>query len=329
MTRGIIEKAYVEPAAFIHAVGKMTENRYNDVMAEKILCDFCLREIKGLFKRSKKFDETHYICNECRETILAHNLPLAYGLMQILVTAEPRMREMIMTDYLENHSVDAVKAEFFPDEGVALHKGEHLVNKRPATIRVQKAMIPEKKAVTSIPAITRNDVMNLSDAVGNSGWQDVEGTLYETNAALYFLSSNLINVHRLTSLVKTQTDADAIRVLEHNRSFTYHTPHTDLFFMRETLYRLITAAAHHKKSNLIYLTSDNTMTLTPGIYNVPHNIRPGVYWVSPVNQASLSVRDAAGHIHDVRSGRLQVDAGSMLEVTGEYRFRLNNPDDHS
>ncbi len=36
-----------------------------------------------------------------------------------------------------------------------------------------------------------------------------------------------------------------------------------------------------------------------------------------------------GIVHDVRSGRLQIDAGSMLEVTGEYRFRLHNPDEHS
>jgi hypothetical protein len=92
--------------------------------------------------------------------------------------------------------------------------------------------------------------------------------------------------------------------------------------MRETFYRMAAAAKENKKKNLIYLASENTMTLTSGIYNVPKNIRAGNYWVNPVNDSGLSIRDANGRYHEIRGGRLHIDEGSTLEVTGQYEFRF-------
>ena len=81
------------------------------------------------------------------------------------------------------------------------------------------------------------------------------------------------------------------------------------------------AVQSNKSGNLIYLSSDNTMTITPGIYSIPKNILPGTYYVSPLKDHGMHVKDALGRVRECRSGRVQLDEGSSLEVTGEYQLR--------
>ena len=82
-------------------------------------------------------------------------------------------------------------------------------------------------------------------------------------------------------------------------------------------------AAENKNRSLIYLASENTMTLTPGQYSVPKNIKSGTYYVNPVEKGSLFIRDANGQIRKVKPGRVRIDDGSVLEVKGEYEVRYN------
>ena len=290
-------------------------------MANKI-CDFCLEETKGLFKQPETIQGGYHICRKCRKIIEDYGLPVKYDLFQLLVTADPSMHEMMMGDYLENHKAEDTIAKYFPLPNILLHDGEHCINMRKASINVSRSLIPSSLAVTAIADICRPQITNLSDAADPSDAVKADGMLYETDAAVYFLSEHFINCHRLTSLIKENQPTDAVHVLEHNRRYTYYTPHSDLFFMRETFYRMAAAAKENKKKNLIYLASENTMTLTSGIYNVPKNIRAGNYWVNPVNDSGLSIRDANGRYHEIRGGRLHIDEGSTLEVTGEYEFRF-------
>ena len=293
-------------------------------MAKKV-CDFCLEEGKGLFRQPESLSDGHYICKNCRKIIERYDLPVKYDLFQLLVTAEPHMQEMMMGDYLEHHKPAEAIAKYYPTPAMRLHEGEHCVNVSPAIIRVDARAIPAKTAVSRISDISRKDIVNLSDAKGTSG-QEVEGTLYETDAALYFLSENFINCHRLTSIVDTHLDTEAIHVLEHGKEFSYQLQNADLFLLRSAFYQMAVAAASNKKKSLIYLASENTMTLTSGKYNVPKNIKSGVYWVNPVDAASMRVRDANGQLHAVNSGRIRIDNGSTLEVKGEYQLRYNKRD---
>ena len=53
-------------------------------------------------------------------------------------------------------------------------------------------------------------------------------------------------------------------------------------------------------------------------------MRPGTYFVSPASSpATLQVRDAQGRIRTVADGELDLDEGSLLEVTGSYEFRIH------
>ena len=65
------------------------------------------------------------------------------------------------------------------------------------------------------------------------------------------------------------------------------------------------------------------MTITPGTYDVPKHIQAGTYYVSAVKDDGLHIRDAAGKLHSMHNGRVHLDEGSQLEVTGEYHFRFN------
>ena len=295
-------------------------------MSAKV-CDFCFNEYKGIFSRTEKLPDGHILCRSCRQKIESYGLPVKYDLFQLLVTADPKMREVIMSDYLESHSVEETRADFFPDSPIPLHTGEHLINQVNATITVDASMIPQREVIQRIAGITKKDVSNLYDVPGGT---EIKGTIYETDAAFYFLSEHFINVHRRTNVVHSIEDDHAIHVLERGHSYTYKTPHTDLFFMRDTLHRLMVAKEKAAHASLIYLSSDNTMTLMPGIYMVPKNVRPGTYYVSPASApATLQVRDAQGRIRTVADGELDLDEGSLLEVTGSYEFRIHDRPRHS
>ena len=291
-------------------------------MANKI-CDFCLEEGRGLFRQPETLPDGHCVCKKCRKIIQSYDLSVKYDLFQLLVTAEPYMQEMMMGDYLEHHKPKDAIAKYFPIQQMRLHEGEHCINVREASITVNPLDIPHLAAVTRIADIGKGDIDNLPDVPKGTKGTEVTGMLYETDAALYFMSERFINCHRLSSIVTTHTDTEAIHVLEHGREYTYKLPHADLFLLRSTFYHMAVQMSENKKKSLIYLASENTMTLTSGKYNVPKNIKSGVYWVNPVDEANLSVRDANGKLHAVKPGRVRIDAGSTLEVNGEYQFRYN------
>jgi hypothetical protein len=292
-------------------------------MASKI-CDFCLREYKGPFRRLRKLEDGHLICGSCAKVLEDYGLPAAYDLFQLLVLAPPEMRDVIMSDYLESHSPQEVMTRFFPAGDMPLHKGETLITQRPASITVEESLVPAESRQVEIRTITKKDVLNLYDAPKGKAWP---GTLYETNAALYFIADRFVNVHRLTNIIKNHEDTKAVHVLEHGQEYTYALPHADLFFMRDAFFTRTQAALKNKKDSLIYLSSENTMTLTPGIYSVPANVRSGSYYVNPVGDSTISVRDAFGRRVPITDGRLQLDEGSSIEVTGSYQFRFQKHED--
>lgn len=291
-------------------------------MAKKV-CDFCLEEYGGLFSGVQQLDDGHLICRKCRKKLEDYGLPIKYDLFQLAIIAEPSMREMILSDYLEHHSPDDAIAKYFPLTNMLVHEGEHVVNVRDASITVDPSLIPSGKAVQRICDISRRDISDLFDQKNGTS---VQGKLYETDAALYFLSEHFINVHRLTNMVRDHQDHNAIHVLEHGHEYTYTTPHTDLFYLRDLFHTLAVNRKADRKQNLIYLSSENTMTLTPGIYRVPKNVKPGTYWASPVDAAGMSIRDANGHVKNVSRGKVHLDEGSTLEVTGEYQLRIKQRD---
>ena len=291
-------------------------------MANKV-CDFCLEEGKGLFRQPEALPDGHRVCKNCRKIIESYGLNVKYDLFQLLVTAEPNMQEMMIGDYLEHHKPAEAIAKYFPIPAIPLHEGEHCVNLRPASIRVERSAIPAKPAVKRVTDITKKDINNLPDARTDAGSEEIEGTLIETDAALYFLSDHFINCHRLTSIITSHTDTEAVHVLEHGRSYTYEVENADLFLMRSTFYHMAMQYAENKKKSLIYLASENTMTLTPGKYMVPKNIKSGVYFINPVDNGSLRIRDANGGSHNVLPGRVRLDEGSTLEVKGNVQVRYN------
>ena len=296
-------------------------------MANKV-CDFCLEEGRGLFHQPERLPDGHYICKNCRKMISSYDMQIKYDLFQLLVTSEPRLQEMMMGDYLEHHRPEDAIAKYYPITPMVLHKGEHVVNMRSAVITVDRGSIPASMAVKRIGDIGRKEISNIPSAKSKSGSVDVEGTLYETDAALYFLSDHFINCHRLTSVISEHIDTDAVHVLEHGRQYSYKTPHADLFHLRSVFYHMAVAATENKEKSLIYLASENTMTLTSGKYNVPKNLKSGIYWVNPVEDATLHVRDANGRVRSVSSGRLRIDNGSTLEVDGQYEVRYNKREEN-
>lgn len=286
-------------------------------MAKKI-CDFCLEEGKGLFNQPKEIDDTHRICRHCRKIIESYGLPVEFDLFQVLVTAEPRIREMIMNTWMERQPIDSLFSKYYPPTSLELHRYEVAVNIEKSKIRVTQARIPTTKAVDQISLVSRNQISNLeTDPSG----EEVEGLLIQTNAALYFMSDHFINCHRLSTMATDCLDEHEIHVMDHGKMYSYSVDHSDLFFLRNTFFHLLSIAKEEKKKNLIYLKSDNTMTLTPGIYRVPRNIKSGTYYISPVENSHLSIKDAAGRIIDGGKGKISIDDGSILEVDGQYHFR--------
>lgn len=293
-------------------------------MARGKVCDFCLSEKKGFFARMDDVLGGYHICSNCREKLNKYNLPIRYDLFQRVVVNDPVMHEMIMNNYLEEHTVSECLSKYYPTGSMMLHKGEYLVSAAEATLYVNQSRIPTTMAKQGIIQITREDVLNIEDGEERV---PVTGTLYETSAALYFMSEHFINVHRLNNMVIDNDDKNAIHILENHRPFTYHIPNADLFIIRHKFYHII--QLHKRKENgLIYLASENTMTLTPGIYNIPKNIKSGTYWLSSFDDNGLSITDAAGVERVFKDGQVELSDGSRIEAHGEYQLRINKHEDN-
>ena len=93
--------------------------------------------------------------------------------------------------------------------------------------------------------------------------------------------------------------------------------------MRERFFRKVNAAACNKKQHLIYIRNDNELTITPGVYEIPRSLRPGIYKVKAVNDAGLHIRDSIGRVKDYYENEECIDLsnGGILECTGEYELQ--------
>ncbi len=170
-----------------------------------------------------------------------------------------------------------------------MHEGEHCINAVEAEMTVKKSEIPAANAVTSIADIQRKDIVNLADApedTSRSDLQRVKGMLYESEVALYFLSEKFINCHRLGFVKRNTGETD------------------------------------NKQQHLIYIRNDNELTITPGVYEIPRSLKPGIYKVKAVKDDGLHIRDAIGRVKDYYENEECIDltAGGILECTGEYEL---------
>lgn len=292
-------------------------------MARKV-CDFCLTEGKGLFSGLEKLKDGHYICRNCRGKIEKYGLPVKYDIFQCLVTAQPHMQDMIMTAWLENHSADQILYDLYPLPDILLHEGEHCLNAIEATQTIQKDDLPEEPYhANSIAEIRKKNIADVPSTSSRTGSMKVKGMLYETEVALYFISDSYVNCHRLGYVLKDRDETDRIMVQTKKKSFTYIVKNADLFFLRERMYRKVNGVLNNKDTNLIYISNDNEVTITPGIYDIPKNLRPGKYEVKPVNALGLHVRDQLGRVTDYYEDDISIDlsAGGSLESTGEYKLK--------
>lgn len=292
-------------------------------MAEKKICDFCLETEGTFFHPLYDVPGGYYICQNCREILKKYNLPIRNDLFQQLVTHEPSLREMIMRNYLEGHTKSDTLAKYFPTGTKILHNREHLISAQEVTLTVPKDLIPDTLAKTEIVDITKQDILNIEDAHDGQEAEIVSGMLYETSGAIYFMSEHFINAHHINNLVMDSTDTSAIHVQENHHPFTYHTVNADLFLLRHQFYFLMNTYTNEKNQNIIYLASENTMTLTPGIYSVPKNIKSGTYYLSSLGDNSLNVRDAAGQVTQYMDGLIELLDGSQIECSSEHQLRIN------
>ena len=292
-------------------------------MAKKKVCDFCLDEFGGLFSKVEKLPDGHMMCKNCKSIIQSYNLPLKYDLFQCLVTAQQNMQDMIMDAYLESHDAADAMAKFYPLPAVLLHDMEHCINACKATITVDKTKIPMAQAVKSIALVQKSTINNIPDTLEKDHAEIVRGTLYETEAALYFLSDNFVNCHRLGYMQRNQNENDRIIVKTPTKTFTYKIEHADMFYMRERFFRKVNAAKHNKRQHLIYLTNEDKVTITPGVYDIPKALRPGIYKVRAINDAGLHIRDQFGRVKDYYENEESIDLsdGGVLECTGEYQLQ--------
>ncbi len=286
-------------------------------MADKKTCEFCLVENRGLFGHLRRMRDGNYICADCRRIIESYGLPIQSDIFQKLVTAEPQRRDMLMRDHLERMSAADCIARYYPMPPIMMHKGEHCINLTEASIKVDPEAVPGGLAPDNILDIRAADVKNLGDFPDGT---KVKGTLIQTEYALYFLSDHFINAHRLNDIVRTNSSTTTVKVVRSQNTYTYQVPHADLMFMRETFFNKLLSSA---KDNLIYLSSENTMTIMPGSYSVPRNIPSGTYYVTAVRDDGIHITDALGKRRSAAQGRIRLDEGSRLEVTGEYKFRIN------
>jgi len=289
----------------------------------KNVCDFCLSEGKGLFGRPATLPDGHHICKNCRSIIQSYGLPVKYDLFQTLVTADPNMQDMIMGAYLENNSPDAAIAKFYPYPAIPLHDGEHCINAFKASITVQKSMIPEEDAVTDICSIRKKNISDIYDSSARTNSERVQGMLYETEVALYFMSQKFINCHRIGYIRRSQNDNDRISVITPDHTYTYMVQHADLFFLRERFFQKVNAAKHNKTQHLIYIKGENEVTITPGVYDIPKSLRPGRYKVTAINDIGLHMKDSIGRVKDYYASdeHIDLEEGGILECTGEYELK--------
>lgn len=291
-------------------------------MAKKV-CDFCLSQVGGLFNSPQKLSDGHYVCKHCRDIIESYDLPLRYDIFQRIVTAQPHMKDMIMDTYLETNNPDDVIARLYPLPKILLHDGEHCINAIRANLRVSASSIPDTYAPRSIVEIRKSTINNIPDAVNKKESVKIEGMLYETEAAVYFMSEHIVNCHRLGYVVRNSGEKEKIQVVTPTKSFTYIVENAEMFFIRERFYQKVNAAKHHKDEHLIYIKNDNELRITPGVYDIPKSLRPGVYKVRALNDAGLHVKDSLGRIRDYYESEESIDLtnGGVLEVTGEYELK--------
>lgn len=290
-------------------------------MSKKV-CDFCLSEAKGFFSSMEHLPDGHYVCSKCRKIIRSYDLPVKYDIFQCLVTAQPHMRGTIMGAFLENHNADECLAKYYPLPSVLLHEGEHCINAIDATLHVSRDEIPAEHAVTNVNEIRRQTIHNIADGNG-SDKTAVKGILYETEAALYFVSDHIINCHRLGYIERNNDDDEHIIVNTPKKTYTYDVEHADLFFMRERFFQKVKAAKGNKQQSLIYIRNDNEYRITPGVYQIPKSLKPGIYEVKPLNDAGLHIKDSLGRTRDYYANEQSIDLsdGGTLECTGEYELK--------
>ncbi len=292
-------------------------------MAKNKVCDFCLGEGRGMFRRLETLPDGHHICKDCKRLIQKYHLPLKHDLFQTLVTAQPNMKDMIMDAYLENNDANEALAKHYPFPAILMHAGEHCINVVDAQYTVAKAMIPDTPAVRSIQAVMKGSINNIRDAAAGEESVIVEGKLYETEAALYFLSPYIVNCHRLGYTKRNTGSTDQVVVATPTKTFTYSVENADMFFMRERFYQKVNAARHNKDKHLIYITNDNQVRITPGVYDIPKSLRPGIYKVKAIKDAGLHIKDPMGRIKDYYENEEHIDLrdGGVLECTGEYQLQ--------
>ncbi|MCR4952189.1 MAG: hypothetical protein K6A40_12800 [Solobacterium sp.] len=291
-------------------------------MARKV-CDFCLRESKGLFGAHETLKDGHHMCKNCKDIIQSYGLPLKYDLFQCLVTAQPNMKEMIMDAYLEKNKPDDCLTRHYPYPQILMHEGEHCVNAVKATITVKTDLIPEGQAVTSIAEIQKRTIHNIPDTSERTGNTKVTGMLYETEAALYFVSEHIINCHRLGYMQRNRKENDRVCVVTPTKTFTYRIAHADLFYLRERFFQKVNAKRQNKGQHLIYITNDNEIRITPGVYDIPKSLKPGLYQVKAIKDSGLHIRDALGRVVDYYESEKSIHLrdGGVLECTGEYQLK--------
>ncbi len=293
-------------------------------MANKTVCDFCLSEGKGLLNRPEKIRGGHHICKSCRNILKKYDLPVAFDLFQQLVTAQQNMRNMIMDAYLEAHTAEDAMARFFPDpQGIKLHEGEYCINCVDASLMVDTELIPDQKAPGDIADIEKKNISDVPDAKDTKNNLRITGKLVETQVAIYFLSENFINCHR-PGFLKRSADTDRIVIDTGKKHFTYRVKHADIFYLRESFYRKVYAALNNKKKHLIYITGDDEVTITPGVYEIGRSLRAGKYRVVPVHNKGLHMKDPMGRVKDYYESDeyIEVKEGGVLECTGEYHLKF-------
>ena len=291
-------------------------------MARKV-CDFCLKESSGILSGYEKLADGHYICRDCKSIISSYGLSLKHDLFQTLVTAQSNMKDMIMDTYLDKYSADDTIAKFFPMPAILLHGGEKCINTIPASITVNRYSIPDEDAVSAIVDVSKYTINNLVDVASGEEGEKVDGTLYLTDAAIYFLSKKFVNCHRIGHIKRDATYKNKIVIATPTKTFTYTVKNNELFFLRERFYHKVIAAKHNKSQHLIYMTNDNKITITPGVYDISKNLKAGCYKVKAIKDAGLHIKDPLGRVHDYYENEetIYLDDGGKLECTGEYQLQ--------
>ncbi len=292
-------------------------------MAKKHVCDFCLAEPKGFFAHHDRLRDGHYICKNCASIIQHYKLPLEYDLFQKLVVADPKMTDMMMDAWLENNDAQEALNKYYFYPGLSLHDEEICINAMPAYMIVKNKDIPYETAVKDIRRVSKRTYHNVPSAEDSVGTTRVNGMLYETQIAVYFMTEHFVNCLRPGYMIKRREETDRITMATPSRIYVYYVDHADLFYLREAFFHKAQRVLAKKDQNLIYLSNTNEYLITPGVYEIPNTLQPGIYNVTAVNGSGLHIRDALGRSVDFDDSYTAIDLseGSFLEVTGEYRLQ--------